>query len=56
MKYDKRWISQYELAKVSLNNVGNEIRSNERKSVEKLVSVGSKENFPASDLQSTSSS
>ena len=32
LKYEDRWVHMYELAKVSLNNRGNEIKSNERRS------------------------
>ena len=32
LKYDDKWLHTYELAKASLNNRGNEIRSNERRS------------------------
>ena len=34
LKYDENWLHMYELAKVSLNNRGNELKSNERKSGE----------------------
>ena len=34
IKYDERWVHMYELAKISLNNKGNEIKSNERRSLD----------------------
>ena len=34
LKYEDEWVHMYELAKVSLNNRGNEIKSNERRSQE----------------------
>ena len=34
VKYDNNWVHMYELAKVSLNNRGNELKSNERRSVD----------------------
>ena len=34
LKYDDKWLHMYELAKVSLNNRGNEIKSVERRSLE----------------------
>ena len=37
LKFDSKWLSTYELAKVSLNNKGNEIRSAERRSNEARV-------------------
>ena len=40
LKFEEKWFPMYELAKSSLNNRGNEIRSSERKSNE------NKENMP----------
>ena len=37
LKYDQKWVPMYKLAKVSLNNKGNEIRSAERRSKEKAA-------------------
>ena len=37
LKNEQKWIPMYELAKVSLNNKGNEIRSAERRSKEKAA-------------------
>ena len=34
LKFEEKWVAPYELAKVSLNNKGNEIRSSERRSNE----------------------
>ena len=38
LKYDVKWLHMYELAKVSLNKRGNEIKSVERKSGELRLS------------------
>ena len=34
LKFEEKWLHMYELAKVSINNRGNEIRSMERRSFE----------------------
>ena len=34
LKYEDKWLGMYELAKISINNRGNEIRSSERRSRE----------------------
>ena len=36
LKFEEKWFPMYELAKSSLNNRGNEIRSSERKSNENM--------------------
>ncbi|XP_075246154.1 uncharacterized protein LOC142339780 [Convolutriloba macropyga] len=44
LKFESKWIAPYELAKVSLNNMGNEIRSQERRSNEARSSNDESEN------------
>ena len=34
MKYEGNWVHMYEIAKVSVNNRGNELKSSERRSTE----------------------